>query len=156
MTINPARQYSAVLCVRRSDPPTTLSMWSILRAWVTLRAIALREPLRDSVLLRPGEKVAGTVWGDRVPTACFPIRISKRLLQTLPMGQADSLQEPRQIALCPLIEHHVPMMGHQAVSQNPHGHKIQAFFHDGDEVRGNAGQQAHFPSLHIVASSPGA
>jgi hypothetical protein len=32
------------------------------------------------------------------------------------------------------MEQQVPVIRHQAVSQNAHGHKIQALFHDGEEI----------------------
>jgi hypothetical protein len=65
--------------------------------------------------------------------AAIPGRLGLRVI-TLRVGQGDSLQELREIPVPAGIQHQVPMIGHQAISQNAHGHETQALFHDGEKI----------------------
>jgi len=53
---------------------------------------------------------------------------------TLRVRQGEALQESRQVAVAARMQHQVPMVGHQAVSQNAHGHEIESFPHDTEEI----------------------
>ena len=50
----------------------------------------------------------------------------------------------RQVAVRSRVEHQMPMIRHQAISQNAHGHEIQALLHDSQEslVMSGASEQA--------------
>jgi hypothetical protein len=50
------------------------------------------------------------------------------------VGQGDAAQELGEIAVGAGIKHQMPMVQHQAVSQNAHGHKFQTLFHDPEKI----------------------
>jgi hypothetical protein len=52
----------------------------------------------------------------------------------LRVGQGDSLHALREIAVGAGIKHQMPVIGHRAVSQNAHGHEIQALLHQGEKI----------------------
>ena len=73
----------------------------------------------------------------RFVAALVEVAVSRRpgaRVITLRVRQGDAAQEWGEIAVRSGIKHQVPMIRHQAVSQNAHGNKIQAFFHDREEI----------------------
>jgi hypothetical protein len=53
---------------------------------------------------------------------------------TLRVRQGEAAQELGEIPVRAGIKHQVPMVRHQAVSQNAHGHELQAFFHESEKI----------------------
>jgi len=73
----------------------------------------------------------------RLVAALINVAVSDRpgtRVITLRVGQGEASQEFREIAVRSGIKHQMPMIRHQAVSQNAHGHKIQALFHDTEKI----------------------
>ena len=69
---------------------------------------------------------------DSLIKVAVPHRLTLRVI-TLGVGHREALQEARKVAVGPRIEHPVPVIRHQAVSQNAHGHPIHALLHDFQE-----------------------
>jgi hypothetical protein len=76
------------------------------------------------------------------PTLAVPMSVP-----SVDVGRRQPLHEPRQLAVFPRPQQHVPVVGHQAISQQSNGHRLQRRFQDPLEggVVGIVGKQ--FPAV---------